>query len=64
MILSLNFVDLLQVTNFQKYNLFPFDVSLSPISGGSLVIYFSKSKTTIIELKIISIDFNKSSDNS
>lgn len=27
-----------------KYNLYPFDLDLSPISGGSFVIYFSKQK--------------------
>lgn len=29
---------------FSKYNLFPFDVFTSPISGGSLVLIFSKKK--------------------
>lgn len=29
---------------FKKYNLYPFDVILSPISGGSLVLLFSKKK--------------------
>lgn len=32
---------------FKKYKLFPFDVDISPISGGSLVIYFSKKRKTI-----------------
>ena len=33
------------ITNFfKKYGLYSYDVSLSPISGGSLVIYFSKRK--------------------
>ena len=32
---------------FKDYNLFPFDFDVSPISGGSLVIYFSKTKRTI-----------------
>lgn len=29
---------------FKKYNLYPFDIDKSPISGGSLVLYFSKLK--------------------
>ncbi len=29
---------------FRKYNLFPHDIERSPISGGSLVLYFSKNK--------------------
>ena len=29
---------------FKKYSLFPQDIGTSPISGGSLVIYFSKKK--------------------
>ena len=29
---------------FKKFGLYPFDVNKSPISGGSLVLYFSKSK--------------------
>ena len=29
---------------FNKYNLFPFDMDESPISGGSLVLYFSNKK--------------------
>lgn len=29
---------------FKRYNLYSFDVDKSPISGGSLVLYFSKSK--------------------
>jgi len=31
-------------TLFKKYNLFPFDIDESPISGGSLVLYFSNKK--------------------
>ena len=32
---------------FKKYKLLPFDVDKSPISGGSLVIYFSKKRKNI-----------------
>lgn len=32
---------------FNKFNLYPFDVKKSPISGGSFVIYFSKKKNVV-----------------
>ena len=36
------------LTNFfQNYSLYSFDYDISPISGGSLVIYFSKEKKKI-----------------
>ena len=39
------YFSVLTISNiFKKYNLFAYDVEKSPISGGSLVIYFSKTK--------------------
>ena len=37
---------------FSKYELYPFDVFTSPISGGSLVLIFSKKKITKKKLLI------------
>ncbi len=45
-----------------KFNLYLFDVKKSPISGGSFVIYFSKTKKTIsrdLELSIINEENSK-----
>jgi len=43
---------------FKRYNLYSYDVDNSPISGGSLVLYFSKSKKDISPSlqKIINIE--------
>ncbi len=45
-----------------KYNLYPFDIKKSPISGGSFVIFFSKKKKIItqdLELAIMSEENSK-----
>jgi len=45
-----------------KFNLYPFDIKKSPISGGSFVIYFSKKKnkpTRDLELSIIKEENSK-----
>ncbi len=44
---------------FKKYNLFPYDVDLSPISGGSLVIYFSKAEKKVSKKLKKLIDYEK-----
>ena len=47
---------------FKKYSLFPQDIGTSPISGGSLVIYFSKKKkkySKLLESYIIEEKKNK-----
>ena len=47
-----------------KYNLKPYDVKKSPISGGSFVIYFSKNNKTVTkDLEIAKLDEEKSKVN-
>jgi ubiquinone/menaquinone biosynthesis C-methylase UbiE len=50
---------------FKKYNLHPFDASHSPISGGALIIFFSKKKKTMSpRLKKIFLNEKKNKINS
>ena len=45
-----------------KFNLYPFEIKKSPISGGSLVIYFSKKKNVVskdLELAMINEENSK-----
>ena len=50
-----------------KFNLYPFEIKRSPISGGSFVIYFSKKKkpqSKALELEISKEEKNKINDTS
>ena len=46
----------------RQFNLFPFEIKRSPISGGSFVVYFSKrkrSKSKNLELAIVNEETSK-----
>jgi hypothetical protein len=48
-----------------KFNLYPYDIMRSPISGGSFVIYFSKKKKPIsrdLEIAILNEEISKVND--